>query len=85
MQIPRHALYTGYGDGNLHLKQAPLRAGLVAQQLSSHVACSASVVARSLRVQILGVDMAQHGLARLGKPCYGRCPTNKVEEDGHRC
>ena len=21
----------------------------------------------------------------LVKPCYGRCPTYKIEEDGHRC
>ena len=31
-------------------------------------------------VQILGVDRAP-----LGKPCCGRCPTYKVEEDGHGC
>ena len=29
--------------------------------------------------QIPGADMAP-----LGKPCCGRCPTYKVEEDGHR-
>ena len=32
------------------------------------------------QVQILGVDMAL-----LGKPCCGRRPTYKVEEDGHGC
>ena len=42
-------------------------------------ACSASV-ARGSRVQIQGVDMAP-----LGKPCCGRRPTYKVEEDGHGC
>ena len=31
-------------------------------------------------VRIPGVDMAP-----LGKPCYGRRPTYKVEEDGHGC
>ena len=31
-------------------------------------------------VQILGADVAL-----LGKPCCGRHPTYKVEEDGHRC
>ena len=31
-------------------------------------------------VRIPGVDMAP-----LGKPCCGRCPTYKVEEDGHGC
>ena len=42
-------------------------------------ACSASEALGSL-VQILGADMAP-----LVKPCCGRCPTYKVEEDGHRC
>ena len=41
--------------------------------------CSASV-AQGLPVQILGADMAS-----LVKPCCGRCPTCKVEEDGHGC
>ena len=42
-------------------------------------ACSASV-AQGLPVGIPGVDMAP-----LGKPWCGRCPTYKVEEDGHGC
>ena len=42
-------------------------------------ACSA-LAAWGLPVRILGVDMAP-----LGTPCCGRCPTYKVEEDGHRC
>ena len=42
-------------------------------------ACSTSA-ARGLPVWIPGADMAPHG-----KPCCGRCPTYKVEEDGHRC
>ena len=37
-------------------------------------------VARGSPVQIPGADMAP-----LGKPCCGRCPTYKVEEDGHGC
>ena len=37
-------------------------------------------VARGSRVQIPAADMAP-----LGKPCCGRRPTYKVEEDGHRC
>ena len=40
---------------------------------------STSVAWGSL-VQIPGVNMAM-----LGKPCCGRRPTYKVEEDGHRC
>ena len=31
-------------------------------------------------VRLPGVDMAQRG-----KPCCGRRPTYKVEEDGHGC
>ena len=37
-------------------------------------------VSQGSQVQILGADMAP-----LGKPCCGRCPTSKVEEDGHGC
>ena len=37
-------------------------------------------VAQGSLVQILGVDMAP-----LVKPCCGRGPTYKVEEDGHGC
>ena len=45
------------------------------------VKCTHStLVARGSLVQILGADMAL-----LGKPCCGRHPTYKVEEDGHRC
>ena len=36
-------------------------------------------VAQGSLVRIPGVDMAL-----LGKPCCGRRPTYKVEEDGHR-
>ena len=39
-----------------------------------------ALAARGSLVQIQGVDMAPHG-----KPCCGRRPTYKVEEDEHRC
>ena len=45
------------------------------------VKCAHSALAaRGSRLQIPGADMAP-----LGKPCCGRCPTYKVEEDGHGC
>lgn len=45
------------------------------------VGCARSTLAaRDSPVCVLGVDMAL-----LGKPCCGRHPTYKVEEDGHRC
>ena len=39
-----------------------------------------TLVAQGSLVRITGVDMAL-----LGKPCCGRRPTYKVEEDGHGC
>ena len=42
-------------------------------------ACSA-LAAGGSPVPILGADIAP-----LGKPCCGRRPTYKVEEDGHGC
>ena len=42
-------------------------------------ACSA-LAARGSQVQIPGADVAPRG-----KPCSGRRPTLKVEEDGHGC
>ena len=45
------------------------------------VKCARSAsAARGSLVWILGVDTAP-----LDKPCCGRCPTYKVEEDGHGC
>ena len=45
------------------------------------VKCAHSTsAALGLLVGILGADMAP-----LGKPCCGRRPTYKVEEDGHGC
>ena len=45
------------------------------------VRCARSAfVARGSPVQIPVADMAP-----LGKPCCGRCPVYKVEEDGQRC
>ena len=39
-----------------------------------------ALAARGLSIWIPGADMAL-----LGKPCCGRHPTYKVEEDGHGC
>ena len=39
-----------------------------------------ALAAKGSLVQIPGADMAP-----LGKPCCGRHPTYKVDEDGHEC
>ena len=45
------------------------------------VKCARSTLAaQGSQVQIPGVDMTL-----LSKPCCGRRPTYKVEEDGHGC
>ena len=45
------------------------------------VKCARSALAvRGLPVWIPGLDVTP-----FGKPCCGRCPTYKVEEDGHGC
>ena len=71
-------------DANIHLEPpccAQLSriqehgAGPMAKSLSL---CALLQRPRVSLVRILGVDMAP-----LGKPCCGRCPTYKVEEDGH--
>ena len=52
-----------------------------AQPGGAAVKCARSAsVAGGSPVRISGVDMAP-----LGKPCCGRRPTYKVEEDGHGC
>ena len=51
----------------------------VGQPGGAVVKCTRSAsVAWGLLVQIPGADVAP-----LGKPCYGGCPTCKVEEGGH--
>ena len=59
---------------SLSLNKNSVRAGPVAQRLSAHV------LLWRPGVRILGADIAP-----LGKPCSGRRPTYKVEEDGHGC
>ena len=49
-------------------------AGPVAQQLSSHIP-----------LRRLGIHQFGSSVRTLVKPCYGRRPTYKVEEDGHGC
>ena len=60
----------------LSVNKSVFGAGPVAQRLSAGSASAAW----GLPVRIPGVDMAP-----LDTPCCGRCPTYKVEEDGHRC
>ena len=62
-------------------KKASARAGPVAQWLSEHLPLQRPRVRRfGPRVRTPGSDMAPRG-----KPCCGRHPAYKVEEDGHRC
>ena len=68
---------TKYGGRGGSIKVVRIGAGLVVQPLSSHVLLR---LARGLPVRIPGVDMAL-----LGKPCCGRRPTHKVEEDRRGC
>ena len=66
-----------WGPRNIYKMNEPIRGwpgGTVVK-----CAPSASVAWGSL-VRILGTDMAP-----LGKSCCGRCPTYKIEDDGHRC
>ena len=59
-------------------KRLVLGAGPVAQRLSSHVLLLSSP-------GFAGLDPGcGHGTA-WQKPCWGRRPTYKVEEDGHGC
>ena len=58
-----------------------LKKKLRGQPGGAAVKCTHSaLVAWGLSVWILGADMAP-----LGKPCCGRHPTYKAEEDGHGC
>ena len=50
------------------------------QPSGAAVRFTCSTVAWGSLVQILGADMAP-----LGRPCCGRRPMYKVEEDGHKC
>ena len=62
------------------LKTVQWWASLVVQQLSSHVPLLSGPGFTRLLVRIPGAHMAP-----LGTPCCGRRPTQKVEEDEHRC
>ena len=54
-------------------------AGPVVQQLSLHLWLLSSP-------GFSGLDpRCGHGIAWQKKPCCGRCPTYKIEEDGHGC
>ena len=53
-------------------------AGLVVQQLSSHVPLLGAL-------GFAGSDPRRGRGTTWQKPCCGRCPTYKIEEDGHGC
>ena len=59
---------------DLKEKQMRLASGVVVKFAGS------ALMAQCSAVRILGAEMVP-----LGKPCCGRRPTYKVEEDGHGC
>ena len=60
------------------LHKNSMGASPVAQRLSAHIALFSGP---GSQVQILNADVALLGK----KPCCGRRPTYKIEEDGHGC
>ena len=62
-------------------KKMPQQREVKGPPVGAAVKCARSALAAwGLLVRIPGVDMAP-----LVKPCCGRRPTYKVEEDGHGC
>ena len=71
--------WLGHGDSHLSpmKKRDPAGTGPVAQWLSLHVPLW------RCRVRWFGSQVQTY--SSLLKPCCGRHPTYKVEEDGHKC
>ena len=74
---------TGSGESECNLvgitfEKKCFRAGLVAQRLSLHIALLGSL-------GFTGSDPGYGHGTTWQKPCCGRRPTYKIEEDGHGC
>ena len=79
--LKQKTFYTDYQNNPLDCTQNNIKNNIRGQPVGSAV---------KSRVPLQWPSVHQFGsqvwtYAPLVKPCCGRCPTNKVEEDGHGC
>ena len=73
-------MLTCLGLGTIIAQSLPSRMSQGPASGAAVKSARSALAARGSPVWIPGVDMAP-----LDTPCCGRCPTYKVEEDGHGC